>query len=405
MIAQAWIEKRVSRRQTGLLFGEIEKHCRREFARQGLKLTPAQLRRLREWLRNGGKGGLNFRSKQVAEVSLNFTAREMRRILGRSRANLREAYATEIATATERLPPLLYRTMRRNWPEQAAHERHNEFGFIRRLWRIWGKPLDSLGMLISLSLEWGEEINAEARHTASRRQSRRVDVLTRLHGRACQVSREVLLLLEHGYADGAIARWRSLHEIAVVMIFLADQDAATLTRYAHHQAIETWQTVQAYEVNAERMGYARFTSEELRTLESRHEAMTRRYGKEFASDYGWASAALSKPRPGFRDIEAAASLSHWRTEYKTASSNVHAGSRGTFSRLGLLGDDLVLAGASNLGLDTPGQNAAISLMQANAVLLTLASSLDRIITLRAMRRLTDKLEAGFQRAASRISTV
>lgn len=405
MTSEAWIEKRMKRRQAGLLFGEMEKHCMREFARQGVKLTPTQSLRLRKWLRNGAKGGLSFRSKQVADISLGFTARQMRRILGLSRAGIRKAYMIEVARATEQLTPVLYRTMRRNWPAQDAFEKRNELGFLRRLWRSWGKPLDALAMLVSLSAELGQEINDEARVQTSRRQSLRVDVLTRLHGRACQVSREVLLLLAHGYADGAVARWRCLHEIAVVMIFLMNQDVATLTRYVHHQAVDDWQSAQAYEVNAERMSYARFTPKELRNLEARHDAMILRYNKDFASDYGWAAAALKKVRPSFRDIEAAAALSHWRTEYKAASSNVHAGPKGMYSRLGLLGSDLVLAGASNLGLDTPGQNTAISLMQANAVLLQLGANLDRIITMHAMQRLTEELEVGFQRVASRVSEI
>ena len=43
-----------------------------------------------------------------------------------------------------------------------------------------------------------------------------VEVQTRLHARACQIAREVLTLLYAGFAEGAMARWRALHELAVL---------------------------------------------------------------------------------------------------------------------------------------------------------------------------------------------
>ena len=39
--------------------------------------------------------------------------------------------------------------------------------------------------------------------------------------RACQVTDEIICLLENGFADGAMARWRTLHEIAVVAVVIS----------------------------------------------------------------------------------------------------------------------------------------------------------------------------------------
>jgi hypothetical protein len=55
--------------------------------------------------------------------------------------------------------------------------------------------------------------------------------LTRLHARACQVAAEILALMQHGFADGAMARWRTLHEIAVIATFLRDRGEVMAERY------------------------------------------------------------------------------------------------------------------------------------------------------------------------------
>ncbi|WP_217430933.1 DUF5677 domain-containing protein [Sphingomonas bacterium] len=48
------------------------------------------------------------------------------------------------------------------------------------------------------------------------------DTMLHLHARACQVVFEIITLMENGLADGAMARWRTLHEITVVATILAE---------------------------------------------------------------------------------------------------------------------------------------------------------------------------------------
>jgi hypothetical protein len=80
----------------------------------------------------------------------------------------------------------------------------------------WGKPLGRLRMLLTMSREWCGEINAResSKRRSKNRESRKL--LIRLLVRGCQVTDEILCLLENGFADGAMARWRTLHEITVV---------------------------------------------------------------------------------------------------------------------------------------------------------------------------------------------
>jgi hypothetical protein len=257
----------------------------------------------------------------------------MRRILGKSRAKYRAAYEIEVASAIKKMTPMLFRNFRRNWPSQSAFEIEQEAEFCRRLWKLWRKPLDGLEMLISLSAELGDDINEQAREKSSRARFSRIDVLTRLHGKACQTAREISTLLRAGYADGAIARWRSLHEISVTMLFLSERGTDVFARYIHHQSVDAWRSAIEHAANAEQMHYPKLTNEELDELKKRRDSLVSRYGASFGTDYGWAAKALNNKKPTFRDIEKAASLSHWRTEYKRASLNIHAGVRGAYVRL------------------------------------------------------------------------
>jgi hypothetical protein len=404
MISEAWIEKRIAKRRSELLYGELERHALREFARQGVKLSLHQQKRLRQWLVSGCKTKISFKKLGSVEVKLGISPRQMRRILGKSRAKYRVAYKIEVAAAIKKMTPILFRNFRRIWPTQSAFEINQEAEFCRRLWKLWKKPLDGLEMLVSLSAGLGDDINEQAREKSSRARFSRVDVLTRLHGKACQTAREISTLLRAGYADGAIARWRSLHEISVTMLFLSERGSDVLYRYINHQSVDAWRSAVEHEANAEQMNYPKLTKDELGELKERRDSMVSRYGEPFGTDYGWAAKALNNKKPTFRDIEKAVSLSHWRTEYKRASLNVHAGVRGAFVRLGSLDNGLVLAGASNVGLDTPGTNTAISLMQANAVLLKLEPELDRIITMHAMAQLVEQIGLQFQKVAEGFDT-
>jgi hypothetical protein len=87
--------------------------------------------------------------------------------------------------------------------------------FKRRINNFWKKPLDLLDLLLIYSLQMGSKFNNEMRATAEKENDYVFLVLTRLHAKGCLVGQEIATLMKHGYASGAHARWRSLHEIAI----------------------------------------------------------------------------------------------------------------------------------------------------------------------------------------------
>jgi hypothetical protein len=209
-----------------------------------------------------------------------------------------------------------------------------------------------------------------------------------------------------GFADGALARWRTLHELTVVCWFLVEHGETVAERYLLHLDIDSLRAAEQYSEFAPLLGYRPISRRRLDRLKRRRTQLAKRFGKDFSNEYGWASGALRNPKPNFSDIEKAVKLSRMRPYYKLASGNVHAGPKGAFFRIGMLatGPQVLLAGPSNAGLDEAGRLAAISLAQITVALLHIKPTLDSVISAKILVEVSNDAEAEFikvQRALKR----
>jgi hypothetical protein len=80
-----------------------------------------------------------------------------------------------------------------------------------------------------------------------------------------------------------------------------------------------------------------------------------------------------------------------------ASHNVHANPKGVFFKLGLYqeGQDILLAGPSNIGLADPGQGTALSLAQITSTLLCLETNIDTLVICDILMTLVDEIGKEF----------
>lgn len=190
------------------------------------------------------------------------------------------------------------------------------------------------------------------------------EILIRLLVRACQATDEILCLLENGFADGAMARWRTLHEIAVVAAVIWRHGEDIAKRYIEHQAVESKRAMEKYMACCNLLGCKPLSARDQAKIVKAYDRAVARYGKAFKTDYGWAAHHLRKDRPTFADLEQEAGRAEMRSYYQMGNDNIHAGVKSMFVRLGLLEDYTgLLAGRSNAGLTDPGQNAAHTLTQ------------------------------------------
>ncbi len=256
------------------------------------------------------------------------------------------------------------KNLKLQWPNENSLQEADILEFRKRMDGRWGKPLGQLRMLLTMSREWCKEIDVRESSRRKHKNSRSRKLLIRLLVGACQVTDEILCLLENGFADGAMARWRTLHEIAVVAAVILQYGDEIAERYIDHQAVESKRAMDKYIACSPQLGYKPMTPRMQAKITKAHEKVITKYGKNFHSDYGWAAYHLKKERPNFTHLEEAAGRTEMRAHYQMGNDNVHAGIKSMYVRLGLIGDyEGLLAGRSNAGLTEPGQNTAHTLTQ------------------------------------------
>jgi hypothetical protein len=254
-------------------------------------------------------------------------------------------------------------------------------------------------MLLTMVREWCQ--GAHERESARKKTKRKQvpGLLIRLLVRACQVTDEIICLLENGLADGAMARWRTLHEIAVVATVVSQHGESIAERYLAHQAVESKRAMDKYLACYQQLGYRPLAVREQKQVVRNYDKAVAQYGKPFKTDYGWAASHLKKDRPTFADLEAAAGRADMRAHYQMGNDNVHAGIKSMFIRLGLPEDYTgLLAGRSNAGLTEPGQNAAFTLTQLADVVCISEPGFDDLVVGEMIVKLKNEIPQAFGRA-------
>ena len=355
---------------------------------KGLKLSKRQLARLVNHVFEGGSSILQlgrWRWRRSQNIVLEFTEEDVQRLEETVKQGWSDALSVAFVEILDETATDILLSLRRGLPSELRRQRREHTGFERRLARRYKNPFDLLWMLLTVSREYGGSINQELRNDSDfDSQPNLVEVLTRLHARACQVTYEVLVLLQSGLADGAIARWRSLHEIAVVAMFLHEHGEEFAERYVEHQHVEARRAARNYVRCQERLGYEPLRPEELAEIEASAEIAIDRFGAAFEDQYGWAGPLKKKRKITFADIERAAGVGHLRAHYQLACHNVHGNPRAAFYRLGLSDEPVLLAGPSDQGMSDPAHLTAISLAQCSVPLGLMSPTFDNIVALKIM---------------------
>lgn len=255
--------------------------------------------------------------------------------------------------------------------------------FERRLKQRWCKALDLLEWLALSCMQSGSRFDEQHRVEATAQNDSVLEALTRLHAHSCQIASEILVFLHTGHANGAMARWRSLHEVAVVAMFLADNGQETARRYLLHDRVKSHEDAKAYQKHCGKLGYIAFSDEEMLTIETEYSLVLEEFGDDYQGGYGWAARALrtaDPPHKGgiyFSTLEEAVGLHHFEPFYRMASHTIHPSAKCISFNLGVIYPFNALpAGRSNAGLADPGQCCAISLVQATTTLLTYRSNIE-----------------------------
>lgn len=398
------LQKDLVRHAQQLIREGLEKLISKKLEQTGVPTTPALVKALTDHILDRQEGEFTWKQddseeEQIKKIALVFTKDDLADI-DRFTTRLLKAIPSVAEQLSVKLAHDIFKDLKRRWPEQSAIKAASQYAFQEHLEERWGGAFDSLRMLHIVSFELGAE--AHKRHRRSKGQGPALmrGVLIQLHARACQVTGEILSLMENGYADGAMARWRTLHEIVVVALVIAHFGESIAERYVDHEIVEARKALWLYIGPKPIPGHSPFSKRQAKEIQRGYDAARAKHGKEFLEDNGWAADHLNEDRVTIRMLEDVAGRAAQRADYKLASYNVHAGVKGITFRLGLLDNPGVLAGASNAGFDGPGLSTAAALVQMNFLILGPRKSIEQLATMRVLLRMMNETKKAFARAAN-----
>ena len=229
--------------------------------------------------------------------------------------------------------------------------------FIARQEQKWGKCFSASRMMYSSALEVAEAfkqyITLENPPADFNTKKYTFHCLVHLHGRACQIFLEILTLLKGGFADGALARCRSLYELCCVASFIKDQGESIAEAYYKQPYTD--------------------------------------YNKK---SYKWANGA--KDNDGhivkfFSQIQDLCRLSkEWKDEYDLSCLVTHASPQGTFGRISKgIGLNLIPVGRSDYNIKIPAMHSVQCLFWISLTFVSLFSHIDSLAYVKALEKWAD----------------
>lgn len=263
--------------------------------------------------------------------------------------------------------------------------------------RKWGKVFARFEQMVYLLFNMcnegfdaaSEKTEAQKKHEVSA-EDRFFHVAS---ARICQLGHEVISLVKSGYAEAALSRWRSMHEMNVISSFILEQGGDIAARYLDHEACESLRASREYNQHADVLGFAPLSGDEISLLEQTVDRLSEKYGRSFRRNYGWAAAALDKQNPTFADIEKAAGYNHMRGYYRMASHGVHSNPKClTFRPSQPSYTDAPIAGPSAFGLEDPIQLAALTMMQFATLLTVKWPSADVLVLSNSITKLNEIIQ-------------
>ncbi|MCU4668581.1 DUF5677 domain-containing protein [Bacillus paralicheniformis] len=301
----------------------------------------------------------------------------------------------------------IYEELKHSITEMYLKEEQDENDFKSRLHETWREAFLLLQGIIKVSEEesckmldnFHMEEHSEKRNLVLR-------VLFKLHSKSIQASKEILSLLKGGYSDGAMARWRSLHEFNIIFRALIynykdiDFTYNLIKRFLDYSEIERIKELHTYKKATELLQLPPLSKDDEKRANLKKEEILKKYGRSFEKPNMWAKPLFPQINRTiyFSDFEKLVGIDRLTPYYKQANYQVHASPKGIFQSLTMLNEvdqtSFFLYGGSNYGLSDPGSLTAISLHQITVALLYLKPTIDsEIVGLILQKFVEDCIEA------------
>jgi hypothetical protein len=232
----------------------LEKRLVEKFKATGLKVTRATTRKAALHILSGSQEFFKIDANNETLV-IQITDEDIEYVVkGTERFHTEQLEGVLRKTAND-TAHLFYKSLSKRWPNEFKAQQEDVAQFRKRLEHRWGKGLAKLRMLLTIVRKWAQGAYERRRRANDGKARQYEDVMLRLHVRPCQVTHEIIVLLENGLADGAMARWRTLHEITIVAAIITRFGDEIAERYMYYQIVESFAAIKAYERDHKGLGY------------------------------------------------------------------------------------------------------------------------------------------------------
>jgi hypothetical protein len=258
---------------------------------------------------------------------------ERAKAAGHGNEEIEQLISKLMDAAVNTTTPIWVTGLHKAMPSMLRKHRRRHRKFERKLRKHWGRGLDLFYAVVVAAEEAGGTFLSEVDEDGEELNLTLIETLAGLHARACRTALEVFHLLKAGLAQGALARSRTLHELAVTSAVLADygsrpEYADLAERYLQHDVVINYKDMIVFQERADQLGEEKFSDEVVAEITRDRNELRDLYGREYCGDNGWASVLFNDRNPKFHELEDIANLAHLRGHYKWASHEVHADSKG-----------------------------------------------------------------------------
>ncbi|MGG0179242.1 DUF5677 domain-containing protein [Bacillus tropicus] len=240
-------------------------------------------------------------------------------------------------------------------------------GFNNSLLQHYGLEFYYLELIEILTRELGHIFS---KNIESDEQDTSMEFLLHQHIRACSIYSEIIYLIKGGYGTGAITRFRSLHELAVISEFVIESGEEAAECYFDYLPV---MQMKDYIYQKKILGESPNSEMDKKELLILLKEIEMRRGKEFVNprefnDYIWAKSFLKEGQnPSFNQIRRSIKRKHGLKPYKIASNNIHSAPKSIISSLSTY-DGTFAGGASNIGVSLAGTWGTYEILQMNRLI-------------------------------------
>lgn len=217
------------------------------------------------------------------------------------------------------------------------------------------------------------------------------EALSLLLKRACNISNEILVLIKSGYQHGALARWRSLHEISVFITLISQNNNELAICYLDHIWIGEKKEFLQYKEYCSLFNISFENNELEKNLTEKVKTVVEKYGDLFKEDCGWATLLIPNKRITFYDLEKLANLEKFRLEYKIASNAVHAGVKGNYPNPLVTSDHELFFGPNANNMEVPLNLLSYSLLISSLNVLSKFPTIDHLTAMKILIKFNQSL--------------